>query len=533
MSGFKINDFRILPTNDMTTSEQLDCLIRVVILVFIFSLIFDLNTTFNLILLFIIIILCYIKEKMSEQKENFTYSCDTTSSSNYIDSSPYRYPQQGLNYLDSDNKGLSSIQNNPPVYRKAKITQNGSILENVNRNPFAYDAVELDVNNENYVSNNYKLVGSANPKTFIPPVITPPISDLSYWKSNNLVTHSHINDGTNVDIYQSGYAVSNFCGDNQCPKNPNIDFLKNNSKYKKIDQGKHDFNNNFNGKYHQKYAEHQKNTHTHLGEPHYDMKFNNIKENFSFEEFDTKNKINNVGLVNKSCGFSQDQPQKNGLPVNLTVGNCDKSPNLKEYNKNLFTQTIQPGVYTINQVNEPINSNIGISFTQQFEPLTYDFGDGLTYTQHDPLDPDFNQKDNILKYDINEVIEPITQSNVYDPRFSGYGTSYRAYTDENIGQTKFFYDDIDSIRMPNYVIRSKIDFADFADTYGPMNSENGNSNNSNIRSLANQKFLDDSLTFRTGMQERLMRKVNSDAWQQRQKPIYKTNQRMLGGKGMF
>ena len=83
--------------------------------------------------------------------------------------------------------------------------------------------------------------------------------------------------------------------------------------------------------------------------------------------------------------------------------------------------------------------------------------------------------------------------------------------------------------MPNYVIRSKIDFADFADTYGPMNDKRGNINNSTIRALANQKFVDDAIVFRTGMQERLMRKRNSDGWQQRYKPINKNSQRMLSG----
>ena len=35
------------------------------------------------------------------------------------------------------------------------------------------------------------------------------------------------------------------------------------------------------------------------------------------------------------------------------------------------------------------------------------------------------------------------------------------------------------------------------------------------------------MDFRTDLQERLMRKINADAWQQRVAPIYKTNQRML------
>jgi hypothetical protein len=86
--------------------------------------------------------------------------------------------------------------------------------------------------------------------------------------------------------------------------------------------------------------------------------------------------------------------------------------------------------------------------------------------------------------------------------------------------------------MPNYVTRSKIDFANFADTYGPMDNQCGNINNSNIRALANQKFLDDALVFRTGMQERLMRKRNSEMWQLRKNPISRQNQRMLGGMGM-
>jgi hypothetical protein len=75
--------------------------------------------------------------------------------------------------------------------------------------------------------------------------------------------------------------------------------------------------------------------------------------------------------------------------------------------------------------------------------------------------------------------------------------------------------------MPNYVVRSKIDFADFSDQYGPMDTEKSNTNNSTIRQLANQKFVDDAITFRTGMQERLMRKQNSIAWQQRKYPIHK------------
>ena len=38
----------------------------------------------------------------------------------------------------------------------------------------------------------------------------------------------------------------------------------------------------------------------------------------------------------------------------------------------------------------------------------------------------------------------------------------------SLGQTKFYYDDVDAIRMPNYITRSNIDHQPFADRYGPL-----------------------------------------------------------------
>jgi hypothetical protein len=508
-------DWRIIPSHKMNIEQQINCLLRFLFIVFIFCLIFNSNNTifFLIFILFIIIILYMIKgNTMIQQKENFMYT----------------YPEKDKNY-----QSKNSVSN-MPRYKRARVTNNGEIIQDVNYNPFAYDAIELEVNDPNYVSNNYKIVGNPNPKTLVPPVIVPPIADLSYWKANNLITHTAVNDNKNIDVYQSGYEVSNFCGDNQCPKtNNNFDYIKLNSNYKKVQGEEHDFDMNRNNRYHQKYDDHQRKTHQDFN-PRYDMHYNEIRENFNIEEYTkSKDRYENIGLVNKRCGYDEDQFKEYGLPVNMTVGDCEKNKDLKQYNKNLFTQIIQPNVYTVNEVNEPINSNIGISYDQQFEPLTYDVNEyGLTFTEHNPLDPNFDERDNILKYNDKEIIEPINTYNVYDPRFTGYGTSYRAYTDNNIGQTRFYYDDINSVRMPNYITRSKIDFADFADTYGPMNNERGNVNNSDIRALANQKFLDDSLTFRTGLQERLMRKTNAEAWQQRKFPISKNSQRMLGNMSM-
>ena len=124
-----------------------------------------------------------------------------------------------------------------------------------------------------------------------------------------------------------------------------------------------------------------------------------------------------------------------------------------------------------------------------------------------------------------DVINAINNSNVYDPRYEGYGPNERAYTERVTGQTRFMYDDVNAIRMPNYVTRSNIDFLPFADSYGPLPDKNncGNPSTYNMRDKVQQAWLDNSLEYRTGLQERLMRKINANAWQQREKPIRTNN----------
>jgi cell division protein FtsI/penicillin-binding protein 2 len=169
-----------------------------------------------------------------------------------------------------------------------------------------------------------------------------------------------------------------------------------------------------------------------------------------------------------------------------------------KYNPNVFTSTITPGTYHIKDRNEPINSLMGISHEQQFQPSNYD---------------------------IIEPFETLNMSNTYDPRFNGYGTSYRSYIDENVGQPRFYYDDVNAIKMPNYITRNAIDVTTFGDSYGPLNS--GNKYTQNINRLADEDFTDSTINFRTEMMDRLMRKRNAEAWQQRTFPIRTGGQRML------
>lgn len=438
-------EFTLLPLDGMSLAEQMNALSRLVIIIFLLLLLFEVRFSilFLLLSLLFIIILYYIQRNNMERFKAEHYT-------------PTRVSSLSLD------KG-------------AKITYGCS-----NSKKFCNDEILLDgyKGDPEWMSENQKLVGKANPKTKIQPVIVPPITDLDYWRGSNLVTYPQINQQTNIDLYRSGYYVSSNCENSSNPKQ---------------------------------------------------------KDRYFIDEYRYKKPIfpyllrpEESGDVNTACGYNPEQLLISGLPTNLSDSNYSREHSMKQYNENLYTQTIQPGVYTRNQINEPINSNIGISFTQQFPPKTqktnFLTGD-IIYTEHDPriIEPVFNE--------IHEIPRA-TESNIYDPRFTGYGTSYRSYTDDNIGQTRFYYNDVDAIRRPNYITRSHIDNQPFADHYGPIpeNSANGNPNTANIHALANDAFLQGSLQHRTELSERLMRKVNSEQWQRRSAPV-RGNLRMLGGSG--
>jgi hypothetical protein len=449
------------------------------------------------------------------------------------------------NYENSS-KGQSN--HNPNPNPNSSFLNKGMSVQRPSHTLFCNDEIVLNPNDTNYIYPNQRLAGPANPKTLIAPVIAPPITDLDYWRANNLINHSHINSESQYDTYLSGYEVSNCCDrkeplgdiiedyegvtDINCPIKSKYNplstvkggitspypktteaFFSTAIRDKKSLEGYEGFSSNEKSNVHQlfsnKYLEH---TEIVSPTPVTSNSFPYL-ENYEYPKDIISN--NESGWVNTTCGYNPHQIEQYNLPSNLATGNCEREYGMKQYNKNLFTQTIQPDVYTNNEIIEPINSNMGISFTQQFEPKTSvrDEYDVLTYTEHDPR----VYKPKMMP---NTPDMSVTESDIYDPRFNGYGTSYRAYTDENIGQTRFYYDDINSVRMPNYIVRSNIDFANYADSYGPLNDGNkhGNKYNNNIRELAQDTFLNSSLQQRDDLMERLMRKRNSELWQLRKYP---------------
>lgn len=208
-----------------------------------------------------------------------------------------------------------------------------------------------------------------------------------------------------------------------------------------------------------------------------------------------------------------------------TLCTCDTRL-FNQYKDNVLTQTIQPGVFQKTLAGEPINSLIGISYQQQFLPtVVQQNSDSVKFTQV-PMAV-HRQSLSSGPYSQSPSFDDVQDySNVYDPRFTGYGASDRAYVEPMTGQTRFFYRDVDAVKMPNYITRSKIDNLPWAPTYGPdvppiqAYAEH--------RQMANNAFHDSSLQFRTEMQERLMRKRNAELWQRRLAPISTNQQIGLG-----
>lgn len=371
-----------------------------------------------------------------------------------------------VNTADYAQLGMRSLHVKPATIK----------FNSIEGNSFCKPAVKVD---NFYQSINQKLVGGPQPRTFIKPIITTPCYSMSQRK-NSLVVPNRLNYKTNDDLYASGY-IPEECGGTEVTYG--------------WEQGAFNV-----GDVQGDYIE--------PGDA-------DVREDYNRPEKMYNNRVipKYAGSIDMQLGYNPQQLYRSGYPANLPQGNCKQNPTFAEYNDRLFTQTVQPGIYYKNEVIEPIVDNIGISYDQQFLPKVYEkVESGVRRTDRDPLS---NPPPEEI---IEEPNEPDIY-NTYDPRFTGYGTSYRNYVDDVTGQPRFPYDDVNSIRMPNYITRNKLDTHDFGEVYGPMGSSGIGLNQ--IRDLANNAYTEDVMTHRTELMERLLRKRNSEMWQLREAPIHK------------
>ena len=460
----------IIPHSKMNLACRINCITRLLIYTIILLFIFQIVNTEYVIIYFLSVLLIIMmvyykeKEKMKQQQQS-------------VENFEIIYTPQSQN--EPPTKQICNTRNTRINYHCQKpddntfVTEKKVIKEKLKLNDYTpknnYNVPDYNLNFET-VTDNQSLVGCANPKTLIPPIIAPPLASLENWKNDDSYGISILNEKKNTYYKESGYDVdTNF----HCPTNYKTPILRGCSqKVNKVSSGSS----------YSKVNESQPQTLPPLNAV--SAPPTTIKEAFTFP-YEIKSQKSKKEDINNSDNLFHKDFKSNPM--------FDK-----KYDEDIFTQTINPGNYKLNTRNEPINSNMGITLAEQ------------------------NQESN---YEMIEPFEGLDTSNVYDPRFYGYGTTYRGYVDKNLGQPRFYYDDVNAVRMPNYISRNKIDVMPFGDTYGPDN-DGGNKYHGNITALADKHYLDSSLQFRTEMQDRLMRKINANQWQQRMFPINTNGQRM-------
>lgn len=507
----------ILPLPGSTVESQLNSITRLVLIMTLILAVLDFRNLFSTlmfggVILLIVIIIYFVERKMNAAKsedfiERFTSPCTIVTPKNPVSYKGDLYGINGIvkeNYEFRDENYLPKYMEKlpPPKPNLPFRGQDPSFYDvsYTNSCRFCNDERDLDYtmgsDNDSYTSINQKLanqgVSYMNQRTNIPPVIVPPCADQE-WAVNNLYVRTCINSDNPTDNVQSGYYVK--YKDNFIPPCVSI-------------QEPHEI-------------EHQQ-----LETP-VDIKYNIIepvdkptiietfqkkrvigpvsptKENFEKERVKNKDKIKEKIMVGPNEGKVLTYPQynpaqlQNYLPSNASSGKVQTSGILNEYNKNILTQTLQPGIYTRSDVIEPISSNIGISFTQQFGPrTTNDDSDGIMFERHDGR---------VYKEYPPEKAKGCTSpDDVYDPRQSSYGTSYRAYLDPRFGAPRFYYDDVDDIRRPKFVLRSKID---------TLTPEQCNSFEN-----VDKTFRDMTQYQRNDLSERAMEKINNINYMKRLAP---------------
>ena len=559
----------LAPLPHMSLEEQMNSLSRLIFIIFLILLVLDYRYDLVFLLLsFIFIIILYYVQRKQMNRENFIR--ENFIQENFIQENLTWDTEPSVIFDNTPSNIMQSVQyTNTPI--QVPPSNNFWCDQNIN--------VSKNFNDPNYISSNQKLAQGANPRTKVAPIIVNPIADTEYWRPTDLVVPRGINDQRAEELYQSGYITSNCCESQQvvpfeqsCPtpgkintpwnyvgetcrgqpaqlpntrpttywENPSVPFppTQGRSQGRSQDQGcqcKGQCQCQGRSQDQGCQCKGQCQCQGQILEP-YTPYFPYQTEGDCVDCCGNGSKLCQKhqftvgpplpGQVLTSMGYNPDQLELHNIPSNLAVGKCQMDNAFNCHNKDIFTNIIQPGIFARSEIIEPINSNIGISFDQQFEPVTCekDCKGGITFVSHDPrLQPIEPREDpNIFYKDLTSVAD------VYDPRFNGYGTSYRSYIEPVTGQPRFYYDDVDAIKKYNYITRNNIDFADYATSAGPMTEKEFCTQN--VRAKAAGTFTNDALNHRTDMQERLMRKINANAWQQKAMPI-RTNVYNTGGGG--
>jgi len=355
----------------------------------------------------------------------------------------------------------------------------------------------IDPNNELKLYSNAALTGLAHPRTRIAPIIPARSTDIEYWRDSPMTTLSIINSRKKQYPTLAGYNTEDLT-DLQCLQPDLRQSLGNQTWASPLVQTIQP------GVYTLPTAYDPINT---------DF---NIDEATQFEPIRQDRPVGNVV-------FRPEEP-KASAAADLTES---YEPISTKSTKS--TQSNPPAKSSNNKTKESKKESKGKLTppsirVRETSPSPDSSGSRSASTSPSPPS-DFNtRRAGMSGYQHPLVEDDVSVYNVFDPRFAGYGSDNRNYMEPMLRQTRYFYDDVDAIRRPNYIVRSKLDscVTVFGDQYGPMRTDQKTLNQ--LRPLAEQAYLNNNLNYRNDLMESLMRKKNSERWQDRAAPKYTTRQ---------
>lgn len=497
--------YDILPLSGATIENQFNALTRFIIIISIIVMFFQFDQgAFLLLSSFIIItVIYYVERYFTNNTSEFNQTCTNCIIENF---EPDSVPELRENYeFDNHTYQPMWMQHKiPPVPTLAPRTVYNPNISQVAVNSMRYPNSgrfcdkEIDMNftqgadNQNFLSNNQALAmqgtSVVHERTKIPPVIVPPPNDPE-WFVNNLYVRSCVNGDSPMDPNLSGYNLQNaqpgaprsslveypIPVNHQLGRNPIVNYQSPGVIIEPFSSGHASPSISYK-------LQHSAGPETNMYAQSNDL----MRERLNF------GKTLDAPIYNPS-------QLQNYLPSNANAGPLPRSGILNDFNKNLITQSLQPGIYSRNAIIEPTSSNIGISFTQQLQPRTDSITHqgGVMYNRHDGR---------VFKSEPSRQTSGCAApDDVYDPRQSGYGTAYRAYVDPFSGSAKMYYDDVDDVRRPKFIARSNVDMLT------PEQSTNFFNVDNSFRSMTENHRMDIS--------ERAMEKINNNNYYKRLAPI--------------
>ncbi len=373
-----------------------------------------------------------------------------------------------------------------------------------------------------------------NPKTFITPTIVPKSHDESTWSAPNYV-RSGINKLKSSDITELDDNHGNVLHATPYYKKPDkFDKNSNTDKNQSTPQTKEPYSD------------------VNLQDPGSNNANNQMKGTPIGDLFKGESRVRVLknNEFNKAIAAPQQEVMgfpyetREGVILPLTPTNAYTEKELMQTPRNLYLQSLGPNEYSYSDVTYPINNNLGISYTPVMPPrvkdqiinsTTYPWSTQPLYHRIDPQLIRENQPAGraqelptrspySAEYTGYKPEGTIDYNNIYDGKFTGYGSPFRSYTDVNTGQVQYYYSDIDAYRQPNFIVRNKVDHVDFKDPMDKVIPEYPREVSlDDLKDQVESQWSADQISYREDLMERQMRKRNSEMYQLRMAPLMQQN----------